>query len=98
MHTRNTSWILAVLAVAAVWVLPSEVQASDWLVRKQFAVDDSEPEVPNIVAPREPDQVVVEKSVGENRRIVASPVDRSQNLLLRLLRIMRSLNFGGPAR
>ena len=98
MHTRKTFWILVALVVAAVWILPGEVEAADWLVRKHYAVDESEPEVPNVTAPQDQSLSTVETRIVESRRIVPTPANRSQNLLLRLLRFMRSLNFGGLAR
>jgi hypothetical protein len=96
MHTRNLLWLVATAGLAAGWLNPPRVEASDFLIRYHaVSPDESEPEIPNrtIEAPR--------LSTIEQRAIApqaASPAIRPQNWLLRALRILHVLNLGGPIR
>ena len=98
MNTRSVLWLAAVGAVAAVLVLPGDAGA-ELKIRKQHAIaEDTEPEVPNIAAPRDRDRALVEPSPVDDRRIVRAPAARPEDWFERVLRIIRSLNLGGLAR
>ena len=97
MKTPNALWIAAAIAATAIWILPGEVPAEDWKLRKHHAVvEESEPEVPNGAIRTDEGRVAVENRGDENRRIVGAPATRPQRWMLRALRILRS--FGGPKR
>ena len=97
MNTRNVLWLAAVLCLAASWTFPRPVEATNWWVKiHHVSPDESEPEVPNATV-RGPDQTGIE-SRQSLRPVTEVPMNRPQNWLLRVLRILRCFNTGGLAR
>ena len=98
MNTRSVLGVVVAAVAPALLALPNAASADRLPIRQHHEVAlDSEPEVPNVAAPRGGTLVRLEPVTVEVRSEKVQAT-RQEDWLRRVLRILRSFNLGGRAR